>query len=89
MACPSWSHDRRREAARWAPSANNSQPWRFVYARRGTPDWDRFLALLLPFNQTWVQHASLLIFVLPFAVAASTIIANTERFVGWAQSLAA
>ena len=30
------------EAARWAPSASNSQPWRFVYARRDTPAWDFF-----------------------------------------------
>ena len=25
------------EAARWAPSSNNNQPWRFIYARRNTP----------------------------------------------------
>jgi nitroreductase len=31
------------EAARWAPSAYNSQPWRFLYARRDTPNWERFL----------------------------------------------
>ena len=30
------------EAARWAPSANNNQPWRFIYARRNTPHWDTF-----------------------------------------------
>ena len=29
------------EAGRWAPSAYNSQPWRFVYALRGTEQWDR------------------------------------------------
>ena len=38
------------EAARWAPSAFNVQPWRFVYARRGGEAWDRFLSLLIPFN---------------------------------------
>ncbi|MNH11653.1 NADH dehydrogenase [compost metagenome] len=27
------------EAARWAPSAYNSQPWRFLYARRDMPSW--------------------------------------------------
>ncbi len=31
------------EAARWAPSSYNSQPWRFIYARRGTPHFDKFL----------------------------------------------
>lgn len=48
------------EAARWAPSASNSQPWRFVYARRGTAHWDRLLGLLNPSNQTWAQNASVL-----------------------------
>ena len=51
------------EAARWAPSSYNSQPWRFIYARRGTPSWDRLLGLLVEFNRAWVQHAAALIFV--------------------------
>jgi nitroreductase len=52
------------EAARWAPSAFNAQPWRFLYALRGGPDWDRFLDLLIPFNRSWAESASALIFVL-------------------------
>lgn len=52
------------EAARWAPSAFNAQPWRFLYALRGGPDWDRFLDLLVPFNRSWAESASALIFVL-------------------------
>ena len=52
------------EAARWAPSAFNSQPWRFLYAKRGDRDWDRFLALLIPWNQGWAHSASVLAFVL-------------------------
>jgi nitroreductase len=48
------------EAARWAPSASNSQPWRFIYARRGTVHWDRLLGLLNPSNQVWAQNASVL-----------------------------
>ena len=51
------------EAARWAPSAYNSQPWRFLYARRDTPDWERFLGLLNEFNRSWAQHASALVIV--------------------------
>ena len=43
------------EAARWAPSAFNGQPWLFLYARRDTPEWERFLDLLIPFNQGWVK----------------------------------
>ena len=52
------------EAARWAPSAFNSQPWRFLYARRGEAEWERFLDLLIPFNRSWAQSASVLIYIL-------------------------
>lgn len=51
------------EAARWAPSAFNAQPWRFVYALRGDGDWERLLSLLMPFNAGWVKNASALIFI--------------------------
>jgi len=49
------------EAARWAPSAYNSQPWRVVIARRGTAQHDAFVATLSGFNQTWAPAASALI----------------------------
>jgi nitroreductase len=52
------------EAARWAPSAFNSQPWRFCYAKRGDQHWDRFLSLLIPWNQGWAHSASVLIYIL-------------------------
>jgi nitroreductase len=52
------------EAARWSPSAFNSQPWRFLYAKRGDADWDRFLSLLIPWNQSWAHSASVLIYIL-------------------------
>jgi nitroreductase len=52
------------EAARWAPSAFNSQPWRFLYARRGDSDWERFLGLLIPWNQSWAHSASALVYIL-------------------------
>jgi nitroreductase len=52
------------EAAHWAPSAFNVQPWRFVYARRGGPGWDALLGLLIPYNQAWARHAAALIFVI-------------------------
>lgn len=50
------------EAARWAPSAFNSQPWRFPYARGGTPHFDAYLDALIPFNQAWAKEASVLMF---------------------------
>lgn len=52
------------EAARWAPSAFNAQPWRFLYARRGTPDWELYLTLVNDFNRTWAQTASAIVFIL-------------------------
>ncbi len=50
-------------AAGLAPSAFNSQPWKFLYARRGDANWDRFLALLIPFNQSWAKDAGVLVFI--------------------------
>jgi len=52
------------EAARWAPSAFNSQPWRLVYAKRRDADWERFLSLLIPWNQSWAHTASVLVYIL-------------------------
>jgi len=52
------------EAARWAASSANAQPWRFVYARRETPHWEKFLNLLVPGNQAWAKHASALVILL-------------------------
>jgi nitroreductase len=51
------------EAARWAPSSFNHQPWRFVYAHRESADWERFVGLLLPFNAMWARHAAVLLFM--------------------------
>jgi nitroreductase len=49
------------EAARWAPSANNSQPWRFIYARNGSAHWPELLELLNEKNRAWASNASVLI----------------------------
>jgi nitroreductase len=51
------------EAARWAPSSNNEQPWRFIIAR--TPqDRQRFLEFLVPANQVWAKHAPVLLVII-------------------------
>ena len=52
------------EAARWAPSANNNQPWRFIYARRNTPYWDTIFGLMNEGNQIWAKDAAVLIVVI-------------------------
>jgi nitroreductase len=51
------------EAARYAPSSYNSQPWRFVYAHKGTPEFDALIASLSEVNQPWAKEASALIVV--------------------------
>jgi len=49
------------EAARWAPSSYNGQPWRFLYAKRDTPHWGAFFDLLVDFNKQWAKNAAVLI----------------------------
>jgi nitroreductase len=51
------------EAARWAPSAGNSQPWRFLVTRRGDEAHGRLFAALAPGNQAWAGAASALVLV--------------------------
>jgi nitroreductase len=51
------------EAARWAPSARNAQPWRFIYAKRDSADWPVFFGLLNERNQVWADKAGALILV--------------------------
>ena len=51
------------EAARWAPSASNIQPWRFVIGVRGDEVFTEILESLVPFNQDWAHRASALIAV--------------------------
>ena len=49
------------EAARWAPSAGNVQPWRMLYAMRDTPHWPLFFDLLTASNQAWCRRAAALV----------------------------
>ncbi len=49
------------EAARWAPSSYNNQPWRIMYARRGTPHWETFFDLLVEGNRAWAKDAAALV----------------------------
>jgi len=52
------------EAARWAPSSNNNQPWRFLYARRDTKLWPLFFDLLAEGNRIWAIRAAVLIVII-------------------------
>jgi len=51
------------EAARWAPSANNNQPWRILYAKRNTDHWPLFFNLLNDSNKIWAGNSSALLVI--------------------------
>ena len=52
------------EAARWAPSSYNNQPWRFIYAKRNTEHWNRLFNLLVEGNKVWAKNAAALVVVI-------------------------
>ena len=49
------------EAARWAPSAFNEQPWRFIIGIKGSETYEKVLKTLGEWNQKWAGKAPLLI----------------------------
>lgn len=51
------------EAARWAPSAFNGQPWRFFVGKRGDEVFSKIMTSLSDFNKSWAKSASSLILV--------------------------
>lgn len=62
------------EAARWAPSSNNEQPWRYVVGTRGTQTHRHIFESLVGFNQSWAGKAPVLI----LGVARSTFSRNNS-----------
>jgi nitroreductase len=52
------------EAARWAPSSFNNQPWRFIYSKRTGREWIKFLNLLNEGNRTWAKDAGVLVVII-------------------------
>jgi len=49
------------EAARWAPSSFNEQPWRFIVGVKGDETWDKLYECMVEFNQKWAGKAPVLI----------------------------
>lgn len=49
------------EAARWAPSSMNEQPWRFIVGIKGHPAWKHIYKSLVEWNQRWAANAPVLI----------------------------
>ena len=52
------------EAARWAPSSYNGQPWRFIYAKRNSESWDKLFSLMVDFNKSWAKNAAVLVVII-------------------------
>lgn len=48
------------EAGSWAASSSNEQPWKYVYAMKGTPGFDTLWSCLMEGNQGWTRHAAVL-----------------------------
>jgi len=65
------------EAAKWAPSSRNSQPWRFIYVTKEMPEYSIFLDLMSEYNRIWASSAPLL--VLPLAQVISTYKNRPDR----------
>ncbi len=68
------------EAARWAPSSNNNQPWRFVYCMRDNPCWTTFFNLLTQGNRVWCVNAAALVVVVSKNTFDSGKFARTHSF---------
>ena len=62
------------EAARWAPSCFNEQPWRIAYSLTGDEHWQRFFGLLVEGNQRWAHKAGALL-----VVAAQTTFSRNDK----------
>ncbi|MDO8962720.1 MAG: nitroreductase family protein [Methylophilus sp.] len=69
------------EAARWAPSCFGDQPWRFVVCDKSSnPDaWQKAFDCLVPGNQTWAQHAPVLLLI-----CANTLFGHNQKPNRWA-----
>lgn len=52
------------EAARWAPSPYNIQPWTFIFAIKNSIGWENIYNTLVPVNQSWAKNSSAFVVVL-------------------------
>ena len=78
------------EAARWAPSSMNEQPWSFIVATRQKPaEFERLLQCLLEFNVRWAQHAPVLMLAVARLNFAASGESNRHAFYDLGQAMAA
>jgi nitroreductase len=77
------------EAATWASSSMNAQPWRFVYGNKGDTVFNGLFDVLMPGNQPWAKNAAVLIAVIAHLRHGTANAVNTHAMhdVGAAQIL--
>ena len=69
------------EAARWAPSSNNEQPWAFIVAKREDQEnFAKLVSTLVEFNAAWAQHAAALGIAVSELAFAATSSPNRNAF---------
>ena len=77
------------EAARWAPSSNNEQPWSFIIATRDDPEqFGRVLACLVEKNQSWAKYARVLMITVTATVWSRNGKPNRHAFHDLGQAVA-
>ena len=76
------------EAARWAPSSFNDQPWRFIVGQKGDPTYSRIMETLVEFNQKWASTAPVLILAVGKTVSSKTGKPNSAFRYDTGQSIA-
>ncbi len=64
------------EAARWAPSSMNIQPWRFVYVLKDDPDFEAWINCLNEGNREWAKNAPLLVLTVAQRISDYNMIEN-------------
>jgi len=62
------------EAARFAPSSYNNQPWRYLYAKKGSEAFEKILSTLIDFNKAWAKDSQVLI-----VVCAKTVFEHNQK----------
>jgi len=62
------------EAVRWAPSAFNEQPWRFIIAQNGEQGFDLLCDCLFEGNRNWAKNGAFL-----FLVVAKTTVSHNNQ----------
>lgn len=77
------------EAARWAPSSSNEQPWAFLVATKDDPEAHaRLLSVLVETNQFWAKHSSVLALAISELEFARTGQPNRNAFYDTGQAVA-